>query len=307
MRNKNTLNYYDYIAVEAAKRDNETFLYYVSILAEMAINSITWEGLPPEIDARFMEMTISYRGHALFFRDDGMEPGKEFICLPCTLQGKYNNYNIPINRRAYAANGYHWNGTEEDSVVIFNNRLRHGDLPVIKYFASKLTECERSIDVNIRGQKTPKVIATTKNNELSITQAMKQYDGNMPVILTTKALFNDGRDFPTLLDLTTPYKAGDLQMYKRQLFNEAQSYFGIENLQTDKKERQITDEVATSLGYINLRRFARLNPRLEAADQINRMYGLNLVPKFNNFVMNDMVLNAPVNEIGEPERGEVNE
>ena len=69
------------------------------------------------------------------------------------------------------------------------------------------------------------------------------------------------------------------------------TYFGVENLQSEKKERQITDEIQSSMGYIELRRYARLNPRLEAAKQINAMFGLNVQPKFNNFVLNDMLTN----------------
>lgn len=291
MPKKEPLNYLDFIAQQAKQVNNETYVYYLNLLIEIAINSITWENLPAEIDARYMEMTISNRGHALFFRDEDMEPDKQFICLPCTMLGRFNIYGVPVRRRAQAVNGYHWIGNEENSVVIYNNRLRSSDIPVITYFARKLAECERTIDVNIRGQKTPKIITCDQNNRLSIENAFNQYDGNKPVIAITKNLLADGRDAPILYDLTVPYKAGELSVYKKQLFSDMLCYFGVENLQTEKKERQITDEIQTNMGYIELRRYARLNPRLQAAEQINKMYGLNVQPKFNNFVLRDMLNN----------------
>lgn len=298
---KQPLNYLDFVAKEAKRQNNEAYSHYINLLSEIAINAITWDGLPAEIDARYMEMTISARGHALFFRDEDMSEGKQFICLPANLMGRFNIYGVPIIRRADAVNGYRWIGDESNSVVIFNNRLRHSDIPVISYYANKLAEVERTIEVNIRGQKTPKIITCEQSNLLSLTNALKQYDGNVPVIAATKNLLADGRDTPVLYDLTVPYKAGELQLYKKQLFSDVLSYFGIENLQSEKKERQITDEIQSSMGYIELRRYARLNTRLEAAEQINRMFGLNLQPKFNNFVLNDM-LNNEFMEVGADEQ-----
>lgn len=290
-KNKQPLNYLDFVEQEAKGLNTAAYLHYVTLLTELAINSITWDGLPAEIDMRFMEMTISERGHALFFKDENLQFDKQHICLPCTMTGLFNVYGIPIDRRAYSVNGDHWDRTENDSVVIFNNRLRRSDLPVIRYYARKLAECERTIEVNIRGQKTPKVITCEQSNLLSLENALKKYDGNTPVIAATKNLLADGRDTPVLYDLTVPYKAGDLQLYKRQLFSDALSYFGIENLQSEKKERQISDEIQTSMGYIEMRRYVRLNTRMEAAQKINSMFGLNVQPKFNNFVLGDMVMN----------------
>ena len=300
MKKQQPLNYLEFIEQEAKKKNGQTYSHYINLLVEIAINAITWENLPPEIDPRYMEMTISERGHALFFRDENMEFDRQFICLPAALTGRFNIYGVPIDRRADAVNGYFWYGDDTNSVVIFNNRLRHSDIPVITYYANKLAEVERAIDVNIAGQKTPKIITCEQSNLVSLQNALKQYDGNNAAIAVTKNLMQDGSNAPITLDLTVPYKANELQIYKKQLLSEVLTYFGVENLQSEKKERQITDEIQSSRGYIELRRYARLNPRLEAAKQINEMFGLNVKPKFNNFVLYDMLTNQLM-EVGADE------
>lgn len=61
------------------------------------------------------------------------------------------------------------------------------------------------------------------------------------------------------IDTTSPYVAGDLQILKRQIWNEALTYLGIENSNTEKKERLVTDEINSNLGGVEAQRYTRLN------------------------------------------------
>ena len=73
-----------------------------------------------------------------------------------------------------------------------------------------------------------------------------------------------------------------MQVYKHQLWNEALTYLGIENVNTDKKERLVSDEVVNNMGDVEGERFTRLNARKQACDEINELFGLNVDVDFRS-------------------------
>ena len=51
---------------------------------------------------------------------------------------------------------------------------------------------------------------------------------------------------------------------------------GISNLNIQKKERLVADEVVRNQGGTIASRYSRLNARRQAVDEINRMFGLDI-------------------------------
>ena len=62
--------------------------------------------------------------------------------------------------------------------------------------------------------------------------------------------------------------------YKKNIWNEALQFLGINTLQSEKKERMITDEASSNNELINLNLQSMLIPRQEAAKQFNKLFGL---------------------------------
>ena len=62
--------------------------------------------------------------------------------------------------------------------------------------------------------------------------------------------------------------------------NEALTFLGINNANTDKKERLITDEVRANDEQLYIARQIMLNARKQACDEINKMFGLNIDVEF---------------------------
>lgn len=54
------------------------------------------------------------------------------------------------------------------------------------------------------------------------------------------------------------------------------TYLGISNINIQKKERLITDEVTRNQGGTIASRYSRLQARREAVDKINAMFGTNI-------------------------------
>lgn len=254
---------------ESAHLNRQTFDYYYFHLMELATACFHWKNLPDTIDPRFLEMCLFYKGMCVFFKD----PVIGYLALQLLPGGTWNVYDIPTKRIAYGSNGYRMNLTAENSVIIFNNYSRMGTAPAIEMYANRLSNIARTIDVNVLAQKTPKILACSENQRLTLQNLYKEYMGNEPFIFGDKHL----EVTPiTSLDTSTPFVSDKLQMIKRQMYNEALTYLGIENNNSEKAERLVTNEGISNVSPVQAARFTRLNPRQEACEQINRMFGLNI-------------------------------
>lgn len=262
---------------ESALLNNRTYLQYYNRLLELAINMYEWKNLPDTVDERFLELTLFSDGMAVYFRDDILGD----LCLQCMIGGELDVYRIPIDRTAYATNGYQMRLNNQNSVIIFNNYTHTNSMLDVEMYARRLYEIERTIDVNVKAQKTPLIVRATENQRLTMKNLYMQYDGNEPFIFGDNNL---DMDAIKVLPTNAPYVADKLNILKRQIWNEALTYLGIENSNTEKKERLVSDEVNSNLGGVAAQRFCRLNARRKAADQINKMFGLNIEVDFREEV-----------------------
>lgn len=255
---------------ESLAMNDYTYIQYAYRLMELSISMFEWKNLPEGVDERFLEMVLFTDGQAVFFKDDELG---DYLALQCLINGKLNVYRIPINRRAFAVNGYQKQLTDKDSVIIFNNMLHTNSWLDVKMFAKRLYNLDRIIDVNANAQKTPILIKGNETQRLTLTNLYKEYDGNAPVIFADKSL-----DMNALQVLSTqaPYVADKIYQLKTQIWNEALTYLGISNVSFQKRERMVSDEVTRSQGGTVASRYSRLNARRQACEQINKMFGLNI-------------------------------
>ena len=101
----------------------------------------------------------------------------------------------------------------------------------------------------------------------------KEYDGNAPVIYGDKQLS------PNSIKVVTtgaPFVADKLYTLKTQIWNEALTYLGISNINVQKKERLVTDEVTRNQGGVIASRYSRLEARREACKKINELFNLDI-------------------------------
>ena len=253
----------------SAARNNQAFIHYLNRLKELAVSMFEWKNVPETVDIRYLELTLMQDGMAIFFNDEELG----YLGLQVMIGGNLNVYRIPIIRRAYAVNGYSKDLSPDDSVIIFNNMLHTNSIMDLEMFALKLYECDRTIDVNIKAQKTPVALLCDENQRLVMKNLYLQYDGNMPFIFGSKNL-----DIKQIQAINTgaPFVADKVMETKNQVWNEALTYLGISNTSYQKKERLISDEVIRNMGGTIASRYSRLSERQKACDMINRMFGLNM-------------------------------
>lgn len=254
---------------ESAYMNNRTYLQYYNRLTELALSMFEWNNLPESVDQRFLEMCLFSDGMCVFFKDEVLG----HLALQCMIGGNLDVYRIPMERTAYATNGYNKHLDKSDSVIIFNNYLHTNSMLDIEMFAKRLYNLDRAIDVNANAQKTPVLIQCDETERLMMKNLYKQYEGNEPFIFGSKELNAKGL---TVLKTDAPYVADKLYELKTQLWNEALTYLGISNTNVTKKERLISDEVIRSMGGVIASRYSRLESRRQACEQINKMFGLDI-------------------------------
>lgn len=248
---------------------------YFDRLVEIAISLFEWKGLPKGVDPRFLELGLFRDGMMLFFEDEDLkgEDNDGYFTLRTMVGGNWSVYDIPKERTAYATNGYNNQLNDTNSIIIYNNLLHTNGINQIVQFSRRLSELDRTIDVNTNAQKTPILIRCDDKERLSLQNLYKKYDGNSPVIYADKGL--DPKPLNVLMT-GAPYVADKLYELKTQIWNEALTFLGIPNITDTKPERLIKDEVNRSQGGVIASRYSRLTARQQACEQINDMFKLDL-------------------------------
>lgn len=255
---------------ESAVMNNATYLQYYNRLTELSIAMFEWTGLPDTVDPRFLELGLFKYGQMVFFKDDVIG----YLCLNAAVGGGFDVYGVPLKSRAYTPyNGYQMDVDIGNSVMMYNNYLRTNSCLDVQVYAKRLYNLDRIIDVNANAQKTPILIKCSEQQRLTMKNLYKEYDGNAPVIFGDNGL-NDGGF--TVLNTDAPFVADKIYQLKTEVWNEALTFLGISNINVQKKERLITDEVSRNMGGVIASRYSRLNARQEACKKINDMFGLNV-------------------------------
>ncbi len=250
-------------------RNDIAFQFYLTQILELALARFRWINLPDTVDPVFLERVLISDGFAIFFWDDVVG----YAALQSMIGGELDIYRVPNIRTAYAVNGFNEQFDSTNSVIIYNNYLRQQTFFAYEMFAFQLYNMDRTIDTNVRAQKTPVLLQCSEEQRLTLKNLYEQYDGNAPFIFADKNL-----DIKGIKAVSTeaPYVADKIQSLKMQKLNEVLTYLGILNSNDSKRERMITDEIQTNMGSTYAARQSGLEMRQIAAEKINKMYGLNV-------------------------------
>lgn len=255
--------------------NTRTFQLLFQQIAELAINAIEYENLPDTVDPRWIETQLFYQGFCVYFRD----PIIGDLALEAALGGRLDLYNIPVERRAFSANGYQAKLTKQDSVIIYNNYLHTPGIAQAELFAYRLANVQRTIDVNVNAQKMPFIIKTSNEQKLTAKNLMKNIQGNELYVYVDEDYDMKGLEVtPT----PAPYISDKLRTLYRDIWNECLTFYGYENSNQNKKERSVEAEVTAEYGWIEGQRNIMLKSRRECFDKVNKMFGTDIKVKFSS-------------------------
>lgn len=248
--------------------NNATYNDYYDRLKLIAISLFNWDGLEDVAGVgsnRFLELCLFNNGRACFLKD----PKLGYLAINCNPSDKLNVYQLPEKVQAWSI-GYSKEFDFDEVVFIMNNELMRPTRDSINLFAYRLYETERTIDVNLKSMKTPILLEGDKKTMLTLKNAYMQYDGNIPFIFGSKT-FELGSKI-NALKTDAPYLIDKLELHKHEIWNECLTFLGIDNANTDKKERLITDEVESNNEIIKYYLNCFYKTRKKACDEINNKF-----------------------------------
>lgn len=245
-----------------------TFSDYYFRLTLLAQSVFEWHGLPDGIDEKHIEKYLFHEGSCMFFKD----PELGWMVTKCLHAGELNFYDEPINLFPEATNYMKVRSYEngQDCVLICNNDLMIPTRHTIRLFAARIAEIQRTADININAQKTPVIVKASEKQRLSLKQVIRQWFGNEPLIFGDKSL--DTTEIK-VLNTTAPFVADKLSIEKNKMWNEAMTFLGVDNANTDKKERAVDDEIQANNEQIELSGHAMLKARERAAEAMSELCG----------------------------------
>lgn len=263
--------------------NDDTYVDFLERLKKVAISMFEWINLPESMDARYLELCLYYLGQAALLKNsNGI-----FINTKACSAGKLNIYELPTEINCYSVefntnkklyDGFNFNEfnpiePSEYCVYVLNNQNRCATAWTLELFAYRLWLAQRTADTNITVNKMPFIVSVPENQRLTMENLINQIDENRPAVFGTKELASTIKDDLRVLPTNPPFIADKLNDYKKEIWNEALTFLGINNL-NEKKERLITDETNSNNELINLNLQSYLTPRKEACRQFNKLFGL---------------------------------
>lgn len=263
-----------------AKKDDLDNIFTESFLYDrfklLMLNQFKWTG-PEEhnIQERHIEEYLFENGYCLFFEDPVL--GK--LCLPCAGKGQ-NVYGDYLSYRATGHN-YTYEVSAENSVLIENNKLRMCTHKAVLYFVERLFELVRTMDVNVKQLKLQTLFTANDNTILTVKKIIDEIDNNNWAIVVDNS-FASSEQIVTAVQTGVKCLTPELTDRYNAVMNEALTYFGINNSNTDKRERLITDEVNSNNQFIDSCAEMFLESRKRACEEINKKFGLNWTVELRN-------------------------
>ena len=265
--------------------NDATYVDYLNRFRRIALSMFEWVNLPKTMSSRYLEQCLYYNGQASLLYDKKYG----FINTKCAGSGYINIYGLPdkLNCFSYGYNSMRklyvgMNPTlsdkekeeqkSEECILVMNNWDRTPTAGSMELFAWRLYLAQRTCDVNISGQRFPVMVVGDEKQKLMLENLYNQYNGNQPFIFGNKNQLND--DMLKAIRTDVPYVTDKVTEYKKEIWNEALTYLGINSISINKKERLTENESNENNELVNLNLQSMLAPRLEACRQFNEKFGL---------------------------------
>ena len=241
---------------------------YLQTLTELCVNRFKWEGLPEEIDRRFIELTLHSQGLVLFFHES--TEYDRYFALKGMAHGQINMYDNPTLFTAIGNSMIQRDLNARDCVPIWANSLRIPQRQAIVLYARKLAKIDRTIDITIENMRYSRLVTGNANQRQSLVNIMRQVDEGKPIVYVTPGFDPSSVQ---VFDLGVhPDTLPKLMDARNSLWNQAMGFLGINNANQDKRERLVASEVQANDEQVLAVRETALNARQYACEQINRMF-----------------------------------
>lgn len=256
-----------------SKEFNEHRLYRFFKL--LACNRFRWENLPDGIESRHIEEALFFHGECAFVDDehDGVKMKK---ALPCAPSGNMNIYGDPVSLQVTGV-GYSKLKSVKECVRILANDDSIPTNMFINYYADLINNIEGTMRANLKQQRKPYIVATSKNHELTHKNIQKKMENEEEFIVVDEELTRGAGDVGiNVMKTDAPYILDKLQEFKNDSVSELLTFLGLNNTNSNKKERLVVDEVNVNNSHILMNLDIEFKNREKACEEINKKFGTKI-------------------------------
>lgn len=151
-----------------------------------------------------------------------------------------------------------------------------GVMPIVYKYAALLSECDISINVNLRNSKVAFIgFVDSKQQSATMEKLFTEIESGKPAVYVKKADALSQNDI-YYNHVKETYIANDVQLLKQSIINDFLTEVGLNNANTDKRERLIVDEVNANDEEIRANVQHWLDTMDEGIRRANSLFGLNL-------------------------------
>ena len=274
---------------------------FIRYMLARTLQMFEYNGLPKTIPQKELERLLQVQGYAFITEYEG-----KLYAFTGGLGGQQGVYGEPTEI-VIANPALKFNKTlniERDGVLINNDDMRQGLIPLISKYATILNENEITMILSTINKRVNNIISVSDDNT---AESAKQYlkgleEGNIGYIMESrlyeslKTKSNSETNSTRLIDLI------ELQQYiKASLYNE----LGLNSNFNMKRERLIKPEVEMNTSSIYPLVDNMLHCRQEAVEKINDMYGTSITVEFSSsWAEREEVLDNTDEELEEQENDE---
>ena len=250
--------------------NSAAFSYYCRTLFRKAMSIYEFDGIPEGWDLDYMLSKLLARG---FITITDTEVG--VIPLECGVSG-INVFNHPTT--VIVANpvlGNFERTIGEDCALVKIAYDYRGILDIIYRYAYMLAECDCSISVNLMNSKVAFIgLVESKQVANSMKAMYDEISKGSPAVFVKGSQIN--QDTILYNHVKENFVASDIQLLKRKIMSEFLTEIGVNNANTDKRERLTDNEVEANDSEIQLNAGYWLDNIREGLEIANQLYGLNL-------------------------------
>ena len=264
--------------------NNTSYFYYYDKLMKMIYTIFKFDNVPPYWNMPYFKEKLFNRGVlAVVDTSAGVLP------LECSYDG-INIWGMPVyfNINNVVLGNLRGKIGEDGELIYFSvvENTYKSMIQLVDRYASLLANIDGSLNTTLINSRMAQVFEASSNSQLKVMEKVyDQISNGKPAVFVRKngeepfehAIFNNVKN---------TYIGNDLIITKQSIFNEFKSEIGINNSNTQKKERLITSEVESNKEELNSNIYEWYYNLSDCISKVNAMFNLNISVSFNENVVN---------------------
>lgn len=264
--------------------NNTSYFYYYDKLMKMIYTIFKFDNVPPYWNMPYFKEKLFNRGVlAVVDTSAGVLP------LECSYDG-INVWGMPVyfNINNVVLGNLRGKIGEDGELIYFSvvENTYKSMVQLVDRYSSLLANIDGSLNTTLINSRIAQVFEASSNAQLkAMEKVYDQISNGKPAVFVRK---NSEEPFEHAIfnNVKNTYIGNDLIITKQSIFNEFKSEIGINNSNTQKKERLITSEVVNNKEELNSNIYEWYYNLSECISKVNAMFNLNITVSFNKDVVN---------------------